>query len=159
MPDSPDSPPSSPKLPLAPAKASAELQATAKQDVVLLHGPTEDGEGIRVLRARTEPPEAQSREGRSESASGQPACVLEVGEVRPLKEGMPIAGEVVRLTPRAGASRVCDVEVMAKVDPAAARGKGPAQVATHAYRASWERIFGPETREDAPPHRSNRVLN
>jgi len=40
---------------------------------------------------------------------------------------------------------VCDVEVMAKVTAAdsSAPKKGPAQVATHAYRASWERIFGP----------------
>src|SRR3954463_13568016 len=131
MPDSTDSPPSSPKMPLAPPKAKAELQEAAKQDVVLLHGPTEDGEGIRVLRAR----HTEDAPGEGNAA---PACVLEVGEVRPLKEGKPIAGEVVRLTPRAGAPRVCDIEVMAKVD-AAARGKGPAQVATHAYRASWER--------------------
>ncbi len=95
-------------------------------DVVLLQGPTEDGEGVRVLRAREDR--------------------LEVGEVRPLKEGQPLlAGEVVKLAPRAG-SRVCDVEVLAKIG--AHRGAtpaqiGPAQVATREYRESWDRIFGP----------------
>jgi hypothetical protein len=103
-----------------------------RPDVVLLQGPTEDGEGVRVLRAREDR--------------------LEVGEVRPLKEGQPIiAGEVVKLLPRAG-SRVCDVEVLAKLgagDAAKAAQIGPAQVATRAYRDSWERIFGePAKREE-----------
>jgi len=63
------------------------------QDVVLLHSPTEDGEGIRVLRARQQHDE-------SARANEEAACVVEVGEVRPLKEGKPISGEVVRLKPR-----------------------------------------------------------
>jgi len=96
-----------------------------RPDVVLLQGPTADGEGVRVLRAR---------ENR-----------LETGEVRPLKEGQPLlAGEVVKLAPR-GTSRVCDVEVLAKIgarDGAARAQIGPAQVATREYRESWERIFG-----------------
>src|SRR5215813_4879654 len=79
------------------------------QDVVLLHSATEDGEGIRVLRAREE------ARGGGAGADEEKACVVEVGEVRPLKEGQPIAGDVVRLKPREGAPRVCDVEVMAKV--------------------------------------------
>lgn len=99
-------------------------------DVVLLGGPTDDGEGVRVLRAREER--------------------VELGEVRPMKEGKPIgAGEVVKLVPRAQSPRVCDVEVLAKVSaPASASASatparvGPAQVATHEYRESWDRIFG-----------------
>jgi len=109
--------------------------AARPDDVVLLGGPTDDGEGVRVLRAR-----------------GQAGSV-EVGEVRPMKEGKPLTGgEVVKLVPRAESPRVCDVEVLAKVSPpsgAPAPGPrvGPAQVATQEYRDSWERIFGgPEKR-------------
>jgi hypothetical protein len=94
-----------------------------RSDVVLLAGPTEDGEGIRVVRARDER--------------------LETGEVRPLKEGRPLgAGEIVKLAPRPGMPRICDVvEVVAKIEPGE-RGSGPPKVATKAYRESWERIFG-----------------
>jgi hypothetical protein len=103
-----------------------------RADVVLLQGPTDDGEGVRVLRAREDR--------------------LEAGEVRPLKEGRPITGgEVVKLVPRAD-SRVCDVEVLAKVGGGEASQPaqiGPAQVATRAYRDSWDRIFGePAKREE-----------
>lgn len=132
-----------------------EKPEAPKQDVVLLHSPTEDGEGIRVLRAR---------EAREDEKAEKPEqnCVVEVGEVRPLKPGKPISGEVVRLMPREGAPRVCDVEVMANVTASQPHKgahqephKGPAQVATKAYRTSWERIFGgpsaqPEMATDTP---------
>jgi hypothetical protein len=102
-------------------------------DVVLLGGPTDDGEGVRVLRARQER--------------------VEVGEVRPMKEGKPLTGgEIVKLVPRAKSPRVCDVEVLAKVSPPASASParvGPAQVATHEYRESWERIFGGEEKRAA----------
>jgi hypothetical protein len=101
----------------------------AAPDVVLLAGPTEDGEGIKVVRARGER--------------------VDAGEVRPLKDGRPLgAGEIVKLAPRPGAPRLCDVEVLAKLGPPEGvseredRGKGPPNVATDAYRESWERIFG-----------------
>jgi hypothetical protein len=96
-------------------------------DVVLLHSATEDGEGARVVRLR---------ENR-----------VELGEVRALEEGKPIAGEVVRLKPREGESRVCDVEVLV---PKVAEGvkKGPAQVSTDAYRDSWTRIFSERRRTE-----------
>jgi hypothetical protein len=106
--------------------------AQREGDVVLLTGPTEDGEGIRVVRARGDQ--------------------LDAGEVRPLKEGKPlVAGEIVKLAPRPGRPRVCDVHVLAKVEevaPRAApgRGKGPPKVSSEAYRESWERIFGPGDR-------------
>ena len=95
-----------------------------RTDVVLLTGPTEDGEGIRVLRAREER--------------------VEAGEMRPLKEGRPLgAGEIVKLAPRPGMPFICDVvEVVAKLGPPE-RGNGPPKVATNAYRESWERIFAP----------------
>jgi len=95
-------------------------------DVVLVHGKTADGEGASVLRARP---------GR-----------IEAGEVRPLREGRPLArgGVVVRLAPRAGTPHIYDVDVQYEVPKPAASdaGGGPAQVATHAYRESWERTFG-----------------
>jgi hypothetical protein len=98
-------------------------------DVVLMHGPTEDGEGARVLRARP---------GR-----------IDAGEVRPMREGRPLAGgEIVRLERRADAPAVFDVRVECVI-PAPAAGKGtsrseggPAQVATRAYRDNWELTFG-----------------
>jgi hypothetical protein len=90
-------------------------------DVVLLHSPTEDGGGVRVVRAR----------------QGQ----VEVGEVRPIAEGKPITGEVVTLKPRPDAPRVCDVDVQYAAKET--RGSaGPAQVATDAYRDNWEATFG-----------------
>ena len=99
-------------------------------DVVMLHGKTDDGQGARVLRARP---------GR-----------LEAGEVRPLREGKPmVKGEVVSLSRRQDAPALYDVKVEHRVDappqpqPVSQKSTpGPAQVATRAYRESWERIFG-----------------
>jgi hypothetical protein len=96
-------------------------------DVVLVHGATGDGEGARVVRARP----------------GH----LETGEIRPLRQGQPLAsgGEVVRLVERSDAPCLYDVKVDYKVPSAAPAPQraahGPAQVATRAYRDSWERIF------------------
>ena len=94
----------------------------ASFDVVMVHGATEDGAGARVLRARP---------GR-----------LDAGEVRPLREGKPLgSGEVVRLERREGAPALYDVHVEHAIQ-AARPTVGPAQVATDAYRQSWERTFG-----------------
>ena len=60
------------------------------KDVVLVHSPTPDGGGVNVLRAR--------RQG------------LEVGTMRPLAEGRPIHGEVVKLTQRPETPLLYDVE-------------------------------------------------
>jgi N-acyl-D-aspartate/D-glutamate deacylase len=97
-------------------------------DVVMMHGATDDGAGTKVLRARP---------GR-----------IEAGEVRPMAEGRPLAagGEVVRLERRPDAPALFDVHVeyevpQSKPDSTPAL-KGPAQVATHAYRESWDRTFG-----------------
>ncbi len=89
-------------------------------DVVLLGPPTADGDGVHVLRAREER--------------------VEAGELRALKEGRPISGEVVTLAPRADKPWVCDVKESVKV-PGPAK-KGPAQVATETYRERWDEIFG-----------------
>jgi hypothetical protein len=118
--------------PNAPPDAAA---AGVAGDVVLLHSPTEDGEGVRVLRAR---------DGK-----------LEVGEVRPLVEGKAIHAEVVRLAPREGNASICDVHTLMPAPKAAAlpageastpahKGlahKGPAKVTTDAYRDAWDRVF------------------
>jgi hypothetical protein len=94
-------------------------------DVVLVAGKTDDGGGAKVVRARP---------GR-----------VETGEVRPMKEGMPlVAGEVVRLERRDDAPQLFNVHVEHTVKPAGAKTThhGPAQVATEDYRESWERTFG-----------------
>ena len=109
----------------------AEPKPGASHDVAVLCGPTEDGKGARILRAR----------------SG----TLEAGEIRPTEDGQPLHGELVRLVPRADAPCVCDVEVLHDATrarrpepgtgPSQALGH-PAQVATEEYRLNWERIFG-----------------
>jgi hypothetical protein len=111
----------------------AERNKAGVPDVALLYAPTEDGKGARVLRAR---------EG-----------TVETGEVRPVRDGQPLGqGELVRLSPRAEASCLYDVEVLhdAKGEPKsesqgeetpAPRGR-PAQVASDDYRMNWDRIFG-----------------
>jgi hypothetical protein len=106
-------------------------QAPAKkeEDVVFVHSSTEAGDGLRVVRKRGES--------------------LELGELRGIREGQPIHGDVVKLVPREGQERVFDVEVLLKspTPKALPARTGPAQVATTAYRANWESIFG---REEAP---------
>jgi hypothetical protein len=99
-------------------------------DVVMVAGRTDDGEGAQVVRARP---------GR-----------VEAGEVRPIKEGRPLsAGEVVRLEPRQDAPALYDVHVEHVVKPTDAKTahNGPAQVATEEYRTSWERTFGPPSKQ------------
>ncbi len=90
---------------------------------LLLVGPPTEGDGWKVLR---------HREDR-----------LEVGELRPVREGRPLSGDLIKLRPRAEHDRLFDVEVLAELPkaPRAARS-GPAQVATEAYREGWESIFG-----------------
>ena len=98
-------------------------------DVALVHGRTEDGAGLRVLRSRPDR--------------------LEAAVLRPAKEGQPLAtAELVRLRPRDESPLLWDVEVLyrpgdedsAEGSPRRA-GSGPAQVATDAYRRNWEAVF------------------
>ena len=105
------------------------------KDLVLVHSPTDDGAGVNVLRAR--------REG------------LEVGTMRPLEEGRPIHGEVVKLTPRPEMPMLFDAETEVpavaasqndkpgSAAPEAERGTsaGPAQVASDTYRKNWDVIW------------------
>jgi hypothetical protein len=93
---------------------------------VLLGPPTADGAGVHVLRARPEG--------------------LEAGELRAVEQGRPLTGELLTLKPRAANGRVCDV-VDSYTPPIAVAAppptlKGPAKVATAAYRDGWDEIFG-----------------
>jgi hypothetical protein len=110
-----------------------ELKAPTAQessDVALIHGPTADGEGLQILRARGDR--------------------LEIGAVRPLRDGAPITGEVITLRPRPSFPALCDVEVSyqppspsSDTQPprAALSHDGPAQVATDDYRKNWDAIW------------------
>ena len=105
----------------------------APKDIAILNGPTEDGQGARVVRIR---------EGVGVSA----------GEIRPVRDGEPInQSELVRLHPMAENKRVCAVEVLhapsvsnAKdAQPADDRkSAGPARVSNEKYRQNWSVIFG-----------------
>lgn len=105
------------------------------QDLVLVGGPSAHGAGADVLRIR---------DGR-----------IETGELRALKEGQPVIGELVKLSSRPEHERLFDVEVLArgaqpKSDtPALPPRKGPAKVSTDAYRSGWDAIFG-KPRDDQP---------
>jgi hypothetical protein len=111
----------------------------AGSDVMFIHGVSEDGQNLAVLRAR---------EGR-----------VEAGVVRQARDGEPITGELLSLTPRAESPLLCDVKVelaapgtAAHAAPAAkALGHGgPAQVATRRYRQNWDAIFRRDDKKSAP---------
>ena len=98
----------------------------APPDLALVTGPTDDAKGAKIVRFR---------EGR-----------VEAGEVRPSVDGVPLAehAELVRLKPRAsGDVPLFEVESLYKREDksAAPARKGPAQVATTAYRANWDTVF------------------
>lgn len=106
---------------------------------------TEDKKGLKVIRARPDG--------------------IEAGEMRPLVEGQPITSDIVRLTPRAGAPYICDVQTEFSASHAqrpntkgsdlAARS-GPAQVANHAYRTNWDTIWArPSPGVDGDPSKLN----
>jgi hypothetical protein len=108
----------------SPPGAARAGGAGGKTDVVLLGPPTTDGAGVHVLRARDER--------------------IEAGELRNLEEGRPITGEVLTLAPRKDNPRLCDVKDSYSASESMAppaKAKGPAQVATQAYRDNWEEVF------------------
>jgi hypothetical protein len=120
---------------------SDERDPGRKDDVVFVHSAAEAGEGYRVVR---------QREG-----------AIEVGEIRPVQEGKPLQGELVRLSPRKEHGQLFDVEVLVSKEEALGAGgrdhAGPAQVATAAYRTNWEAIFG--VAEEPEPQRDPGSLN
>lgn len=90
-------------------------------DVVFLQGETKDGEGLRALR---------SRPGR-----------IEATELRAVREGRPLTGELVRLLPREESPLLWNVDVQYSQDEQRGHA-GPARITSEAYRDNWERIFG-----------------
>jgi hypothetical protein len=110
----------------------------APKDIAILSGPTEDGQGARVVRIR---------EGGDITA----------GEIRPVREGEPLNhSELVRLRPLDASQRVCEIEVLhaPQPDPRTAGGgagagrrgdtsasSGPARVSNAKYRNNWSAIF------------------
>ena len=109
------------------ARRSENAKRRRPEDVAVVFGRTDDQQGLHILRRRAE---------------GQP---VEMGTLRPLREGKPIDGEVISLRPRKDYPFVCDVKVEL---PASADGDqrsttdGPAQVASDGYRRGWEAIWG-----------------
>lgn len=97
---------------------TAPSETAAKEDVVLIHGKTDDG-ALKILRKQGEQ--------------------LSAGELRPLEEGKPVQGNVLTLKPRPQMPLVCDVEDEIEIPRA---GKGPAKVATKKYRDGWDKLWG-----------------
>ncbi|MDI3288848.1 hypothetical protein [Polyangium sp. 15x6] len=111
--------PDPPERPLA----TSDAPEPKADDVVMIHSPMSDGQGYHVLRLR---------EGN-----------VELGAIRNMREGAPVHGDVVKLSPRKEHERLYDVEVLVKGPNAPEPPRsGPAQVATDAYRANWDAIFG-----------------
>jgi len=121
--------------PKSPPDSDGSASAPSKsEDVALVHRVTPEGE-VHILRKRGEQ--------------------LEAGALSPLREGAPIQGEVVTLHPRPSFPLLCDVQVhyappQAKSAdrPAPAKAKkGPAQVASDAYRSNWDNIWNAKKSE------------
>jgi hypothetical protein len=118
-----------PEAPLAkddPGGAPATKKPT---DVVFVHGATPGG--VQITRLREDR--------------------VEAGELRPLKEGQPIAGELVKLSRREESERLFDVEVVANVGPKPAElpsaepprdRRGPTRVSNERFRTNWDVVFG-----------------
>jgi len=99
----------------SPKKAEAKL---ANDDVVMVLGRSDDGKSLGVLR--------------------QKGDEVYAGSLRPLDEGKPIQGEVIRLKPRDDSSVLYDVDVQLDASPSSGR---PAKVASDEYRRGWETIW------------------
>jgi hypothetical protein len=108
------------------AKRSVGTKRPRKiRDVALIVDRTEDNEGFQILRRR-----------------GEDAPV-EVGTMRPLREGQPIDGEVVSLRQRRDLPFLYDVKTeLADPEPRRGTSDGPAQVASDEYRRGWDAIWG-----------------
>ena len=100
----------------------------AARDVVFVYGHEESGD-YGVIRKRDDR--------------------VELGRIRPVRDGEPIHSELVRLSPRSEHGQLFDVEVLHDASSAESRERarseaavsGPSRVATRAYRDSWDRIF------------------
>ena len=106
------------------------MVAEAKDDVVLIHGRSDDG-ALQILRKKGDE--------------------LSAGELRPMQEGKPIEGDVLKLRPRKETPLVCDVEEEVKIPRPHGATKKPAKVASDRYRAGWEKLWGRRTRAKSKP--------
>lgn len=106
-------------------------------DVILIHGVDPQRRELHVVRSK----------------GGE----VGLGIVRPVEEGRPIDGDLVRLKPHKDMPLLCDVEEVLSVPkppaPAGPPHPGPACVSTDAYRRGWEQVFGP--RADTDPAEVN----
>lgn len=103
---------------------SRKKSTSADRDLMLVYARSEDGSQYGVLRQR--------------------GTEVQAGVVRPLTDGKPIHGEVVRLRPREESPVLFDVEVQHASDRTAA---GPARVSTESYRKGWESIWASKPRD------------
>jgi hypothetical protein len=112
--------------------SEGEAPPKKKEDLVFVGGPSESGDGYRVIRKREDS--------------------IEIGEMRAVQEGRPLTGEMVKLSPRQGQDRLFDVEVLVSREELGQAGvhTGPAQVATETYRANWDAIFGAAAKPELP---------
>jgi hypothetical protein len=103
------------------------------RDRALILGELAEQKGLAVLRQR-----------------GEDAPV-EAGVLRGVREGEPLAGELVSLTPSTEDPRVCDVKVHVDARPPSSgplsrenrtAHHGPARVSNQAYRSGWDALFG-----------------
>jgi hypothetical protein len=104
------------------------------RDVAMIVDRTEDSEGFHILRRR-----------------GDDAPV-EVGTMRPLREGKPLDGEVVSLRPRRDLPFLYDVKTELEVGERRSTSDGPAQVASDDYRRGWDAIWGPRASRATRPN-------
>lgn len=109
------------------AAKAEEAKAEKTEDVVLIHGRSDDG-ALKILRKKGDE--------------------LSAGELRPMQEGKPIEGDVLKLRPRKDMPLVCDVEEEVKIPKStgaptsASAPKKPAKVASDQYRAGWDKLWG-----------------
>ena len=105
-------------------------ESESPRDVAIVYGVTPDERGLEVIRRREQ--------------------AIELGTMRPLREGSPIHGEVVKLAPRADCPIAFDVHVevpapkrtqVARGDESATPRGRPAQVASDRYREGWDAIW------------------
>jgi hypothetical protein len=105
------------------------------EDVLFFHGTTEDGQGLRAIRKRSDR--------------------LELCAVRAAQDGEPIRGELASLKRRQDSPHLYDVEVHFASEQVAERApprptSGPAKVASRTYRTGWDRIWGTKSKRSIP---------
>ena len=116
-----------PRAPVAGDKAAPDDGPPPTGDIALVCG--KDQHGTHILRRRSE------------------QAPLELGLLRPLREGKPIEGEVISLTPRPEAPVLFDVKSELPDPRARPTEDGPPQVATDAYRKGWDAVWGRRRRD------------